>query len=216
MTKIFLYGEVDLPPIPPKLLIDTNNFPVEKFVVDIGYGKVFKKNNAIKKNAAYAKWTVNHEPLINWVKDTVPPWPDTEALTIQKNLPNGSDTDTVFPVHHDVRRMFALNYIVSTGGESVITSWFKDVNQPIIRSLNKKIGVQSDSGPVDYADVELLSSICCEPGKWYLIRTNVLHDVDHIDSDRTAVTIPYFNENIITEFKQKNLFKSIMEQSAEG
>lgn len=211
MTPIFLYGEVDLPPIPSKFLLNTDSYPVEKYVVDIGYGKDFKKNKIAQKNSAYAKYIVDDESLISWIKETVPPWPSNENLTIQKVIPNGSDKDTIFPVHHDVRRMFALNYILKTGGDSVTTSWFKDVNQPLVRSLKKEIGMQSDTGPVEYNDVELLSSVQCQLGKWYLIRTNVLHDVDHVDFERSAITIPYFDETIITEFKQKGLFRNFYE-----
>ena len=211
MTKVFLYGEVDLPPIPNDLLIGTDQLPVEKYVTDIGYGKIFKKGNRTLTSCAYAKWTVTHQPLSDWVKKTVPAWPESEPLTIQKNMPNGTDTDTTFPVHHDVRRMFALNYVISTGGDNVITSWYQDNTQSLVRSLNKPPGVQSDSGPVDYEDCQLLSSVCCKPGCWYLISTIVLHDVDHVDSERSAVTIPYFTEHIVTEFKSQNLFKTIEE-----
>lgn len=210
-SSIFLYGQVDLPPIPEELLIDTHGLPLEKYVVDIGYEKMFEKNNTLKKNCAYAKWTVNHQPLIDWITATVPAWPSSETLTIQKNIANGTDSDTLFPAHHDVRRMFALNYVIATGGDSVITSWFKDVNQPLVRSLNKKIGMQTDTGPVEYKDLRLLDSVQCHPGKWYLIRTNVLHDVDHVDNTRSAVTIPYFEETIVDELKSRKLFKTIKE-----
>ena len=209
--SIFLYGEVDLPQIPSNLLVNADNFPQEKYVIDIGYGKIFEKHNQLKKNCAYAKWTIDYKPLIDWVKNTVPPWPEVEALTIQKNIANGTDKDTIFPAHHDVRRMFALNYVITTGGDSVITSWFKDVNQPLLRSLKKQIGMQTDTGAVEYKDLEFLASVHCDPGKWYLIRTNVLHDVDHVDGIRSAVTIPYFDENIVSEFKNQNLFKTIKE-----
>lgn len=209
MSRVFLCGEIDLPPVPPELIIDTNNFPVEKWVADLGKGRIFTKNGNTKKTCAYAKWTITYNPLIDWIKNYVPAWPEQEKLTIQKNLPNGEDKDTLFPIHHDVRRMFALNYILSLGGESVTTSWFKDLKKPLLRSLHKT--GQTDSGPVGYEEVEFLDSIQANKGKWYLLRTNVLHDVDHIDSIRSAITIPYFDENIITEFKQRNLFKSIKE-----
>jgi hypothetical protein len=211
MTQVFLYGEVDLPAIPDHLLQTADQAPVEKYVTDIGYGKIFEKNGRTLTNCSYAKWTVTHQALIDWIKNTVPAWPESEAVTIQKNIPVGTDTNTTFPVHHDVRRMFALNYIIRTGGDNVITSWFRDTNQPLVRSLNKKPGVQSDSGPVNYADCECLASVQCEPSKWYLISTVVLHDVDHVDSERSAVTIPYFSDNVVQEFKIKKLFKTIKE-----
>lgn len=213
MTSIFLYGEVDLPPIPSELLCNIDTFPPEKYVVDTGFGKIFERNNVVKKNCSYTKRIVTHALLANWVKNTVPPWPESEPLTIQKVIPAGLAGDSIFPIHHDLKRMFALNYILTTGGESVTTNWFRDINQPVVRSLEKKICMQSDTGPVEYADVEFLSSIQCVSGKWYLIRTNVLHDVDHIEYERSAVTIPYFNEDIVVEFKQKNLFKTIHEIS---
>ena len=205
MNQVFLYGEIDLPPVPPELIIDTNNFSLEKWHI-VGNGRTFTKNNKVKKSCVYAKWTVNYSPLIDWIKNNVPAWPEHENLTIQKNLPNENDNDTLFPIHYDVRRMFALNYILTVGGESVITSWFKHLNKPMLYGLHKTV-----EQPFRYEEVELLDSMQAHKGKWYLLRTNVLHDVDHIDSIRSAITIPYFDENIITQFKQRNLFKNIKE-----
>ncbi len=211
MTQIFVYGEVDLPPIPDELLSNLNFCSEEKYIADIGYGKVFVKDNKIKNNTSYSRYMLWDDALVTWFKKTVPPWPSHEHLILQKNAPNGNDKDCIFPVHQDLRRMFALNYILDAGGDCVITSWFRDVNQPVLRGLNKPIGMQSDSGPVDYADTKLLASAHFEVRKWYLIRANVLHDVDHIDSERSSITVPYFDEDILNEFKQKNLFKSIKE-----
>lgn len=211
MTAVFLYGEVDLPAIPQDLLIDTDQLPLEKFIKDIGYQRQFIKDGRTKNNSAYAKWTVNYQPLLDWVKQTVPAWPEQELLTIQKIIATDAGSDAIFPVHHDVRRMFALNYIISTGGDNVLTNWYRDRSQPIVRSLQKPIGVQSDSGPVDYSQVDLLATTQCEAGKWYLISTSVLHDVDHVDGERSAVTIPYFDVSIVDYFKQKNLFRTIKE-----
>lgn len=211
MTTVFLYGEVDLPAIPSELLIDVKHMPLEKYVIDIGYNRIFEKQGQTKNNCAYAKWIINHQPLLDWVTQTVPAWPAQEKLTIQKIIATDTKPDAVFPVHHDVRRMFALNYIITTGGNGVMTSWYRDRSHPIVRSLQKPPGQQSDSGPVDYSEVDLLATTQCEAGKWYLISTSVLHDVDHVDGERSAVTIPYFDASIVDYFKQQNLFKTIVE-----
>jgi hypothetical protein len=211
MNPVFLYGEVDLPKVPDALLSTLHQCPQEKHVVDTGYGKTFYKDTRKLNNSIYDRYIVDHQPLIAWMKNTVPAWRESEAVALQKQLPQGLDKDTVFPVHHDVRRMFALNYILTTGGDSVTTSWFKDVNQPLVRSLTKQINMQTDTGPVEYKDLEFLSCMICEPHKWYLIRTNILHDVDHVDGVRSALTVPYFDTEIVDIFKQKSLFKNIKE-----
>ncbi len=213
MTNVFLHGEVDLPPIPDHLFATINEYPIEKHVHDIGYGKVFYKKERRLNNCSYSKAIVDHQPLIDWIKNNLAFWNNAESLTIQKNIPIGNETNTTHPVHHDVRRMFALNYIISTGGSGVITSWYKDRKQPLIRSLNKSPGVQTDTGPVDYADCDCLDSMLFEQGKWYLINTSVLHDVDHVDSVRCSVTIPFFSTDIVEELKRQKLFRTMKEIS---
>jgi hypothetical protein len=211
MKSIFLYGEVDLPPIPSGLLFNLDFCSEEKFLPDVGFGQTFVKDNKLKTNTSYSKYSLINNQLIKWIKQTVPPWPEHESLTIQKSAPNNNLKDCLHPAHHDLRRIFALNYVLNAGGDSVVTSWYKDINQPILRNPNRPRGVLTDSGPMNYDTSICLGSAQFELHKWYLIRTNVLHDVDHIDHERSSITIPYFDESIVNDFKQKNLFKTIKE-----
>lgn len=211
MSKIFIWGQVDLPPVPDHFLRNVENFQTEKFIIDMGYGRTFIKNGQIKSNSTYGKWTIPPGEFLDWIRQHVPPWPQQEPVSIQKNSTTSSAAEAMFPVHHDVKRMFALNYMVTTGGRRVFTSWYKDQGQPVLRSLTKPIGVQSDTGPVDYNTLTLLESAQFDTGRWYLIRTNVLHDVDHIQSERASVTVPYFDHSVVDYFKNLNKFLTIKE-----
>jgi hypothetical protein len=90
-------------------------------------------------------------------------------------------------VHSDIGREFALNYIIDTGGDAV-TSWYQENGKPMIRTKIQG-GQQSDSGFVDYNNLEILESAVLEKNKWYLISTNVLHDVDNIVGSRKSISI---------------------------
>jgi hypothetical protein len=69
----------------------------------------------------------------------------------------------------------------------------KMVNQFTVQKF--KGGQQSDSGFVDYNNLELLESAVLEKNKWYLIATNVLHDVDNIIGTRKSISIGIYETN---------------------
>lgn len=66
-------------------------------------------------------------------------------------------------IHTDFGRKTAINYIINTGGENVITKWF--------------------SGK------EVIYQEIIEEKKWHKITVNVNHCVENITSDRYAITI---------------------------
>jgi len=208
----FLYGEVNLPPIPAELLTTEvlESLPWEKWMADTGHGRAYIRDGKTLTGCSYGKQIVDYEPLINWVKQQVPSWPSSEWLTIQHSKPNNNDTDTTQVAHTDIRRKFALNYMISLGGDSVMTNYYRDRKKPLCRG-NKPPNMDTDNGRVDYENLDCIASVKLEVGKWYLIRTNALHEVDHLDGLRSSITIPYFDDSALNYFKQQDLFKTVKE-----
>lgn len=66
-------------------------------------------------------------------------------------------------IHTDFGRKTAINYIINTGGENVITKWF--------------------------LGEDVLHQEIIEAKKWHKIMVNVNHCVENITSDRYAITI---------------------------
>ena len=68
------------------------------------------------------------------------------------------------PIHKDFGRFTALNYILDTGGDNVLTNFYD----------NNKV---------------LVDSVCFPPKKWHIIRTDMYHNVTNHTHTRVAVTI---------------------------
>jgi hypothetical protein len=182
-----LYQEIDLPPIPKELLV-LDNCEWVKSVKDTSYGNQLTKNGQLITNCTYDYYRIIHQPLQDWLMNTVAGAKEPQ-LQFQQVTPHGAVG--TFAVHSDIKRMCSLNYIVDTGGDNVVTSWYQGVGKPLRRKM-KSGGNQTDDGAVYYNDIELLDSVVTQKDKWYLMCTDVLHDVDNITRPRKSISLPYF------------------------
>ena len=175
------YYEINLPAIPDELL----NFEYIPATVhkDTGWGVQHVKNGRQLNACQYSYGQIKDPALITWLTDNINGL-DKDNIYQQVVEPPGS----TFIVHSDVYRKYALNYHIDTGGDAVATSWFKEHNKPLRRSKAKGM-TQSDSGFVDYANCDILDSVVFKPRTWYLMSTDVLHDVDHLTRQRRSITI---------------------------
>jgi hypothetical protein len=123
---------------------------------------------------------------MDWLNQNIP-YLDPSLIVIAQMQTSKETMPSTHIVHSDIGREFALNYIIDTGGDAV-TSWYRENSKPITRTKIQG-GQQSDSGFVDYNNLEILESAVLEKNKWYLISTNVLHDVDNIVGSRKSISI---------------------------
>jgi hypothetical protein len=184
------YQEVNIPKIPENLLNLTAKDG--KIINDIGYGHSHKKSGVNVKSCTYASGLISHQPLIDWLLLNIGNIGYQSYFQIQG--------DGTHIVHSDLGRVAGLNYIIDTGGENVVTSWYQEKNKPLKRV--KKIGrQQADDGFVDYQNLETLESVILQKNKWYLIDTGVLHDVDNIQTMRKSITINIQNQDQFDQIK---------------
>jgi hypothetical protein len=217
-NSVFLYSEVNLPPVPSELLTDqiVKSLSWQVWTPDKSFSRTYIKNGQQLKGCGYGKAIVDYEPLLSWIKNTVPAWPEHEELTIQHAMPQGTDQGATQVAHTDLRRLFALNYMISTGGDQVVTSFYKDRNHSLCRGgtgfdNKKQPEMDTVDGAVNYDNLDCVASFKAEKHKWYLLRVNALHEVDHVDSTRSSITIPYFDDGIVDYFKTRKLFKQVVE-----
>ena len=180
-----VYKILDLPPIPEELL----KFEDRRLVSDIdtGYGLDHYKEGRKLTPCQYIYAQLLHPPLKAWIQATFGMrQPARTAIQWQKLPPGASETTHI--VHSDILRNWCINYILDTGG-GARTTWYKERNRPLHRYRRAGQHQQSDTGFVNYSDLEVLDSVCCQPKTWYLIPLTVLHDVDHITRDRIGITI---------------------------
>ncbi len=192
------YKKLNFPPIPEHIINLLELSLVDNTQVDdIGYGEKHIKNNKQLTACGYSMGNVDNEELTSWLEQNIPDV--TSRFNIlyqtQKSINNVPSTHIV---HTDRLRLTALNYIIDTGGDNVMTSWYKEDGKELHRS--KKItGSQSDSGAVDYKNLQLLESVNLEKNNWYIINTRILHDVDNITGTRKSISISFSHRNFFNE-----------------
>lgn len=177
------YKILDLPKIPTHLL----ELPSPQRIrsVDMTHGRTYIKNGRPIKSVYFTKDQAPDQ-LKDWVVENVPGiTPD--MIFLQSFLGGG----TTQLIHSDILRTFALNYIIDTGGDNVITTWFQERGKPLSRYKDPAIhGLgQADDKIVNYDDCDVLEQVQFKPHQWTLIRTDVLHDLDNLSGVRSAVSI---------------------------
>lgn len=186
-----VWVELNLPPIPDQLL-DFEVAVPNRSVGDIGYGKKQIKEGRELVPCSYTNSTIDYQPLLDWLHANLSLMGDRVFFQYQ--------TAGAHIVHTDLRRRWALNYIIETGGSNVKTAWYHQRGMPLVRGT-KGPGMQTDTGNVDYNELDKVDEIVCQQHKWYLISTGVLHDVDSVETVRKSISIGYFDENTIDKMR---------------
>jgi hypothetical protein len=181
---MILSKEINLPKIPEELLSESSlESYVTNIVTDIGYGIAHTKNGKKLNPCKYSSGIIRDPALFDWLKNQIKhiePW--SVLIQIQEHPTGGTHI-----VHSDIKRKYALNYMIELG-DSATTSWYKEHDKPLHRS--KQFGTQqSDGGVVEYKNLETLKSAVFEKHKWYIIATDVLHDVDNVVGTRKSISI---------------------------
>jgi len=85
------------------------------------------------------------------------------------------DTNAVTPPHCDRIRQVGINYLLSLGGNNVVTSFYneKRVNYNLSKGEN-----------LDYNKVSLSSQFVFPQEKWYTFNAQKYHSVENIEDER--------------------------------
>mgnify|MGYP001327506984 CR=1 FL=1 len=130
-----------------------------------------KKGLFSKKVKGYYSYYVTDETK-NKVESLFPKNFFTEDISIIAQI---IDTGLNEAIHKDGKRIYALNYMIDTGGEKAELKVYDD---------NKN----------------LVSSYLQKPGEWVLLNTQKYHSICNIETNRVAMSIQFFKINE----KQKN------------
>jgi hypothetical protein len=190
------YKKLNFPLIPIHILDSLESTLVNNIVVnDIGYNQIHIKNNIQLTACGYSMGEVVNNKLISWLKENIPDVVSRFNILYQTQF-SLDNTPSTHIVHTDRLRLTALNYIIDTGGSDVVTSWYKEEGMNLHR-LQKTPGSQSDSGAVDYKNLQLLESVNLEKNTWYIIDTRILHDVDNITGTRKSISISFSHRKFL-------------------
>jgi hypothetical protein len=186
---MIVYKKLDFFPVPENLL----NFELTHIdtVKDSGYGFSYRKNNKELTSCRVQKYKFNHIPLINWVKENIVEIKDKQKhICVHESVDNKPSTQIV---HSDIQRKMVLVYIIDTGGDNVITTWYRERGKSLYRG--KESGNKlCDSGFIDYDNLDVIESVKLESRCWYVLDGEILHDVDNITSQRKSLHISFKNK----------------------
>lgn len=139
-----LYKELDLPKIPSELVFHDPNIVRER------QPNIWKE----VPTTVYTQHTVNQDLI-----DFLQPYFDQELKIRYQVLEHR------VPIHKDIGRVAAINYILDAGGDNVVTRWYEDDKQTV--KFEKQIPIHV----------------------WHRIDTTVYHGIHGIQDKRLALTI---------------------------
>ena len=190
------YKKLNFPPISEHITNSLESSLIDNTVVgDIGYGENHIKNNKQLVACGYSMGNIVNSELTSWLEENIPDISSRFNILYQTQF-SLDNTPSTHIVHTDRLRLTALNYIIDTGGSDVVTSWYKEEGKNLHR-LQKTPGSQSDSGAVDYKNLQLLESVILEKNNWYIIDTRILHDVDNITATRKSISISFSHRKFL-------------------
>jgi hypothetical protein len=184
------YAELDFPSIPDHLLVDRFESVENQESSDVrskrfGLEEYYSKHGQSISPCQYWVTQVKNKELCSWLRKNIPGTKNLRRFCYQ-NAYHVSGGYHI--VHNDVCRTYAINYIVKQGGDDAYTSWWVEKGQPVVRT-QKFGGGYNSSALSSYDNLEMLDTVKFEQGKWYIMATNVLHDVGRIVGLRKSITL---------------------------
>lgn len=108
------------------------------------------------------------------------------------NHPNGGQ----FLPHVDGKRgKFCIHWNFSTGGDDTTTYWWQEGNQPLIREPGTRIA--------NYHQFTEVDKIIWQVERWGIFRTDILHGINPIKTERSAFTIGFNEEELFHYIVEK-------------
>ena len=101
----------------------------------------------------------------------------------------GAQATSTHIVHVDDQRSWSLFYLLESGGTSVRTTWYWEQNREL-RRPKWLGGRQVDDAPiVNYDNLTEIDHAELKEHTWYLLRSDVLHDVQGITNQRRSLSV---------------------------
>jgi hypothetical protein len=129
-------------------------------------------------NVFYKRWAVPAE-LEQWIRQNISNRFDMLGFQIHDAAVR--DSNHHLPHTDKYPRKWVLNYVIETGGDNAVTSFYQEQGHPAIREHLTRPGRRED--------LELLESERIEPCRWVMLSGVVIHDVTGITGRRMSITM---------------------------
>ena len=130
---------------------------------------------------SYNRYRVS-DTIYQWVLDHVDPTiRNNMQVGIQTFRPLQTDPAAWSPHTDGPRGQYILNYLICAGGDNVLTKWYQEAGQPLVRPPG-----------ITLASFKNLTEVHTEhvrPGTWFCLHSRVLHTVVNVNSPRISLSI---------------------------
>lgn len=140
-----------------------NNYKSRKLIV----------NGKEKPSRSYIGYSLGPE-WEQWVKKNIINsfWDTGGRVSYPVSDMHGAHTDRVSTEPPSFK--WKINYFVDLGGDNVTTSWYKEHNHNIERSIDMPMSVS------DYSKLDLIDQTVIPSDTWVLLNTSILHGVENL------------------------------------
>ena len=171
----FTYCFLDfLPQIPDELLFGLHVYKKHKPLVSFVNRQALGKDT---KNSSYQRFDIEGK-LRQWLKFNIVHDPIDFGIAFD-NIDN-VEVDH-FP-HVDNSRHYSLNYVITTGGDNVVTNFYQEDGELVQRDNAFKF-------VNDYANLNIIDSVKIPAGRWVLLNARVIHGVNNLRTERNSIQI---------------------------
>jgi len=184
-----LFALLNLPTLPTNLRNGIENAIVGDHMQAISNKKILQIDKTEVNDAVYKRWPLENQ-YIDYVKEIIPEFNQTNFNIGFQSIKNYSNELSQLHPHTDgkVRGPFCISFILNTGGSNVETLWWKEFGNDLIRSPWSHVW--------DLNLLERQDSIIFPENNWNIMRTDIIHSVHNIKTNRLSFTIGFFDEKI--------------------
>jgi len=157
------------------------------------------------------------QSVTDWILDLIPELDGhikEVGIQLHKNSNNGNGQSAELPVHTDGKRgRHILCYFYNTGGSKPETVWWQEQGQPLYRdaavhNINEPnvpdgvLGIRPQR-KIDQASLTELQRASFEPHRWAIFRSDVLHSLHGVETERVALTVGFSSDEIFNMLVDK-------------
>jgi hypothetical protein len=177
LVQLIQYQD-QLPKIPPELIAQLLREYQQHEVQFVNPERVLADGEKSIPNVFYKRWGVP-ETLETWIRQNVSNRFDMLGFQIHDAAVR--DSNHHLPHTDKYPRKWVLNYVIETGGDNAVTSFYQEQGHPAIREHLTRPGRRED--------LEVLASERIEPCRWIMLSGVVIHDVTGITGRRMSITM---------------------------
>ena len=169
----FFCKTINLPPVPDSLVQECLAITTDASQSYIaGVSTVGTSYNRYRVSDSIYQWVVAN------VDSTIR---NNMQVGIQTFRPLQTDPAAWSPHTDGPRGQYILNYLIDTGGDNVLTKWYHEVGQPLVRPP----GITLKS----FRNLNEVHSEHIAQDTWFCLYSRVLHTVVNIERPRIALSI---------------------------